>query len=348
MVNSDKDNTILIVDDEPLVREIIRRRLIKQGYLCYEAGSAGEAMDIMQANQPRLIVMDTMLPGKTGIELLPEIRASYPDTAVIMSTAVVDSRTIIDCMRGGAQDYITKPFDLEQIVQSVDKVLQMKRLELEIKEYQERLEHAVDEQKQQIRKIIMASIESLVYDLEAKDRYTAGHSRRVTHIAVSMGEELGLSPGELDDLRWGALLHDVGKIAVDAAIQNKPDRLTTGEYRHMMTHTSVGVGIVKPVASPAVIAIVAHHHDHYDGTGLDQTTRGEEIPLGARIVALADSFDAMTSDRPYRCAMSFEQSIAEVKRCAGSQFDPIVVAAFLKVVADLHVWEGRACNVYSV
>lgn len=345
MVTSVQEHRILIVDDEQLVRKIIRRRLMRQGYQCYEAGSALEAMDRIKANQPQLILLDIMMPGKTGLELLPEIRASYPDTAVIMATAVIDARTIIDCMRGGAQDYITKPFDLEQVVQSVGKVLEMKRLELEIKEYQERLEHTVDEQKQQIRKLFMSSIESLVYALEAKDRYTAGHSRRVTSIAVSIGEELGLPQYELDDLRWGALLHDVGKIAVDPMIQNKPDRLTPGEYRHMMTHALVGAGIVKPVASPSVIEIIAHHHEHYDGTGLDQTTRGEEIPLGARIVAVADSFDAMTSDRPYRSAMSVDQGMAEIKRCAGSQFDPIVVAAFPKAMRNAGVQEDLVSDV---
>ena len=245
-----------------------------------------------------------------------------------MVTAVIEAQTIIECMKNGAQDYITKPFDLEQLTQTVTKVLEMKRLELQIREYQRHLEHTVEEQRKEIRKLFMSSIEALVYALEAKDKYTAGHSRRVTNIALSVGGELSLSRDELDDLRWGALLHDVGKIAVDPSIQNKPNRLTPREYRHMMTHALVGAGIVKPVASQAVIEIIAHHHDHYDGTGLDQTIKGEKIPLGARIVAVADGFDAMTSDRPYRAAMSPDQAIAEINRCTSTQFDPIVVASF--------------------
>jgi putative two-component system response regulator len=135
----------------------------------------------------------------------------------------------------------------------------------------------------------------------------------------------------LEDLRWGALLHDVGKIAVDPAIHNKPSQLNTQEYEHMMTHSLAGAGIVRPVATEKTIEIILHHHDHYDGTGLGQTIKGDDIPLGARIVAAADTFDAMTSDRPYRSAASTTQAISEVKRCAGTQLDPKVVKAFLEI-----------------
>ena len=332
MVTNVCGNRVLIVDDERLVRRVIRGRLVKQGYRCYEAENAIEAMDSVKTNQPQLVLLDVMMPGKTGLELLPEIKASYPDTAVIMSTAVVDAVTIIDCMRKGAHDYITKPFDLDEVAQRVGSVLETKQLELQIKEYQERLKNTVDDQKHQIRALFVSSIESLVFALEAKDRYTAGHSRRVTDIAISIGKKMGLSQEELDDLRCGSLLHDVGKIAIDPTIQNKPDRLTTEEYRHMMSHAMAGVGIVKPVASQSVVEIIAHHHDHYDGKGLDQTTVGDQIPLGARIVTVADSFDAMTTDRPYRSAMSVCQGLDEIKRCSGSQFDPIVVAAFLQII----------------
>ena len=331
MVVNTEERKILIVDDEEVIRKVVNKRLTREGYHCCEASNGSEALEKLQQYQPQVVILDIMMPGKSGRELLPEVLVSYPDTGVIMATAVAEADTIIECMKGGAQDYLIKPFDLEQVVQSVDKVLEMKRLELKIKEYQKELECTVEEQKKEIRRLFMSSIESLVYALEAKDRYTAGHSRRVTDIAVCIGEELGLSQDELDDLRWGALLHDVGKIAVDPAIQNKLSRLTPGEYRHIMTHALVGAGIVRPVASQTVIDIIAHHHDHYDGRGLDQAVLGEQIPLGARIVAVADSFDAMTSNRPYRAALPIDQGIAEIKRCAGTEFDPIVVTAFLKV-----------------
>lgn len=248
-----------------------------------------------------------------------------------MSTAVSDSNIIIQCMKEGAQDYIVKPLELDEVAASAERAMQIRKLELEIKDYQQHLERTVKEQKDEIRNLFLGAIESLVFALEAKDNYTAGHSRRVTEVAVAIGQELGLSDDKLEDLRWGSLLHDVGKIAVDPAVQNKPNRLTDEEYGHIMTHSQVGPRIVRPVANESVVNIIRHHHDRYDGTGFDQTIRGEEIPFEARIVAVADTFDAMTSDRPYRTAMPADQAIAEIKRCAGTQLDPTIVSAFLMI-----------------
>jgi putative two-component system response regulator len=175
-----------------------------------------------------------------------------------------------------------------------------------------------------------------VFALEAKDKYTGGHSRRVADIAVALGMKLGLKGDEISDLRWAGLLHDVGKIAVDQMIQNKPGKLNREEYEHIMIHAHVGAGIVKPVVNESVVEIIEHHHDHYDGTGLHQTVAGEKIPLGARILAVADSYDAMTSDRPYRAALSQEEAFKEIEICSGTQFDPDIAAAFLNIRGILH------------
>ncbi len=321
---------VLIVDDEVSVRKTIKRGLARAGYECVEAADAAEAIVRVKEGTPDAAVLDIMMPGKSGRELLPEILSACPDLAVIMSTAVVDPKTIVDCMRLGAQDYITKPFELEELVRSVGRAVEMKRLERMIHEHQQQLERTVDDQKTEIREIFLNSVEALVHALEAKDRYTAGHSRRVTQLSVAIGQAMGLPADELEDLRWGALLHDVGKIAVDPAIQNKPGQLTPDEYKQMMAHSSIGAGIVKPLASQKTIDIIMHHHDHYNGAGLDQTIRGEDIPLGARIVAVADSFDAMVSDRPYRRALALDKGMAEIRRCTGTQFDNAVVEAFFK------------------
>ena len=188
----------------------------------------------------------------------------------------------------------------------------------------------MERQTLEIRALFLGSIEALVFALEAKDKYTAGHSRRVTQIAMAIGQVLSLPEDDLEDLRWGSLLHDVGKIAVDHLVQNKLGKLTMEEYEHIMIHTQVGAGIVKPVVNDKVVAIVEHHHDHYDGTGLHQVAFGGKIPLGARILAVADAYDAMTSDRSYRPAIPVEKAIQEINKCAGTQFDPVVVKAFLK------------------
>ena len=181
-----------------------------------------------------------------------------------------------------------------------------------------------------IRKISLGAIEALVTALEAKDKYTGGHSRRVTEIALALGNELGLSAGDMEGLRWGSLLHDVGKIAIDQRVQNKPGKLTDEEYEHIMTHARIGADIVRPIVNGKIVEMIEHHHDHYDGSGLHQITGGNDIPLEARILAVADALDAMTSDRPYRPAMSIAEAIDEIKRCAGTQFDPDVVTALLK------------------
>jgi putative two-component system response regulator len=323
--------TVLIVDDEAAIRRLLRQKLSREGYWCQEADTAEQTLNRLGGSPIALVILDIKMPGKSGIELLPEIKVSYPDTTVIMATAVTDISVAIQCMKQGADDYICKPFNLDEITLSVQRVLEKRRLQLKIREYQQHLEEKVGAQTREIRKVFLGAIEALVFALEAKDRYTAGHSRRVAEIAVAIGSELGLSANDMEDLRWGGLLHDVGKIAVDQLIQNKPGKLTPGEYEHIMIHAQVGAGIVKPVVSERVVEMIEHHHDRYDGGGIHQVVAGDDIPLAARVLAVADAFDAMTSERPYRKAMSIKEALDEIKRCTDTQFDPEVIAAFLKI-----------------
>jgi putative nucleotidyltransferase with HDIG domain len=333
------EQKILIVDDEPMIRHLLNVKFSRQGYHCEEASSSYQTLEKLKAYPADLIMLDMKMPGKSGIELLPELKACYPNTAVIMATAVAEANLAIQCMRLGADDYITKPFNLDEVVLSVEKTLEKRMLEQQIKGYQQQLQQKVDEQTVEIRTLFLGSIEALVFALEAKDRYTAGHSRRVTEIALTIGRELNLSAEDLENLRWGSLLHDVGKIAVDHFVQNKPGKLTPAEYEHIMIHAHVGAGIVKPVVNDQVVAIVEHHHDFYNGTGLHQVVAGEDIPLGSRILTIADAYDAMTSDRPYRLAISEEAAKQEIKRCIGTQFDPVVADAFLKTKTTCSVLE---------
>ena len=326
---------LLIIDDEATIRKLLRQKLSGEGYQCEEANSAEQALNVLnmlEASPIALVILDIKMPGKSGIELLPEIKSGYPDTAVIMATAVNDINVAVQCLKQGADDYICKPFNLEEVSLAVQRALERRHLQLEIREYQQYLEERIEEQTGEIRKLFLAAIEALVSALEAKDKYTGGHSRRVTEIALALGNELGLSAQDMEDLRWGSLLHDIGKIAVDQVIQNKPGRLTREEYEHIMIHAHVGAEIVRPVVSEKITEMIEHHHDHYDGSGLHQIVAGDDIPLAARILAVADAFDAMISDRPYRSAMSLTDIVEEIKRCAGTQFDPIVVAAFLNTV----------------
>ncbi len=324
--------TLLIVDDEAGIRRLVRQKLSGQGYQCKEADSADRALNVLETDSIALVVLDIRMPGRSGIEFLPQIKSGYPDTSVIMATALNEMGIAVQCLKLGADDYICKPFDLEELSLAVQKALEKRHLQLEIREYQLYLEERIEEQTGQLRKLFLNAIEALVSALEAKDEYTGGHSRRVTDIALAIGHELGLSAQDMENLRWGSLLHDIGKVAVDPAIQNKPAKLTREEYEHIMTHVPVGVEIVRPLVNEKITDMVEHHHDRYDGGGLHQLIAGDDIPLGARILGIADAFDAMISDRPYRSAMSITQIVEEIKRCAGTQFDPVVVAAFLNTV----------------
>jgi len=326
----DQQETLLIVDDEDIIRRVLCQKLSREGYRCEEADTAEQTLNMLETSPIALVILDIKMPGKSGIELLPEIKSGYHDTAVIMATAVTDVNVAIQCLKQGADDYLCKPFNLEEVSLAVQRALEKRHLKLEIRDYQQFLEERVEEQTGEIRKIFLGAIEALVTALEAKDKYTGGHSRRVTEIALALGNELGLSAQDMEDLRWASLLHDIGKIAVDQIIQNKPDKLTPEEYEHIMTHAHIGALIVQPVVNGKISEMIEHHHDHYNGSGLHQVITGNNIPLGARILAVADAFDAMISNRPYRSAMSVKESIDEIKRSAGTQFDPVVVAAFLK------------------
>ena len=328
---SKQKETVLVVDDEKTVRRSLLKCLSRNGYSCDEASNADEALDYLKNKPAELVILDIMMPGTSGSELLPQLKQSFPDTAVVMATAVVDPDMIVRCMKNGAQDYITKPLDVNQLRNNIQLVLEKRQLEINLKEKRQVLEGKVEEQAKELQNLFMDAIESLVGALEAKDKYTAGHSRRVTKIAVDMASVLGMSSEEMENLRWAALLHDIGKIGIDPSIQNKIGALTPTEYDYILTHCTIGPGIVQPLVNDSIVEIIRHHHDSYDGIHLNQTVVGQDIPLGARILAVADSFDAMTSDRPYRAAMSVSKAITEIKRCSNSQFDPVVVKAFLEI-----------------
>ena len=331
MTTTLQKETILIVDDEEPVRRPLRKLLTKNGYSCLEADCANKALQQLVENPVDLTILDVMMPHKSGLELLPEIKEQYPDTAIVMATAVVEPDVIIECMKNGAQDYIRKPFDLGKVVGNLETVLRKRQLAQTLKQFQDSLKGKVAEQAVEMRRLFLGAIESLICALEAKDKYTAGHSRRVSEFTVSLAKLLNIPQEEMEDVRCGALLHDVGKIAINPNVQNKPDKLTDQEYDYVMTHVQVGPGIVRSIANDKIINIIKYHHTRFDGNGKNQEITGQDIPLSARIVTLADAFDAMTSERPYRKSMPIDTALSEVKRCSGTQFDPSLVEVFLHI-----------------
>jgi putative nucleotidyltransferase with HDIG domain len=327
-----KKGVILLVDDEEMIRRLLYKKLSAEGYRCQQAASAEQALEKLKEDSIELVILDIKMPGKSGVELLPEIKAKYPDTAVVMATAVDDANTAINCMKAGAYDYVTKPFNLEEVSFSVRRALEGRRLKLENRDYQQHLEQKVEEQAQKIRASFFNAVTALAYALEAKDVYTSGHSQRVTEISVAIAKELGLPKESIEKIRLAGLVHDIGKIGVRELVLNKPGSLSEEEYEHVRLHSETGEHILEPlVGDKEILKAVRHHHERYDGAGYPDGLKGERIPLLARIIAVADTFDAMTSERPYRKALTKEAACAEVERCRGTQFDPEAADAFLKV-----------------
>jgi putative two-component system response regulator len=334
---------ILLVDDEEAIRGILSKGLGAHGYVCDQAENGEQALDRLEKHPSDLVIMDINMPGKPGNEVLPDMTKRFPETAVIMASGVADSKVIAKCIKDGAQDYISKPFRFEQVLSSVNGTLDKRRVALEIQRYFQEMGAKEGVGAFEPRQLFLGTIETLIKTLEACDSYTKDHSQAVAEISITLGQKLKLTPEELEDIRWAALLHDVGKIAVDPDILNKPSELTSSEYRHIMTHAIIGPNLVKPFVNSRVVEIISHHHDHYDGGGLDQTIKGKEIPLGARIVALADAYQAMTSDRPYRKALSKLDAIEEIQWYSGTQFDPIIANCMMSIIKQQQL-QGIRCR----
>ena len=322
----------LIVDDEPRLRQVLAHLMRNDGFACLEAGNGEEALVHLEQHPVTLVMSDLRMPRMDGLELLRRVRGRWPDTAVVMITAVADVEVAVSCLAIGAMDYLTKPFHLEEVRARVAQALEKRRLVMENRGYQESLQEKVAVQARRLEELFLASIQSLAEALEVKDPYTRGHSIRVSHYSVVIARELGLEDELLRHIELGGHVHDIGKIGVREDVLNKPGKLTDAEYEHIMTHPVVGWRILAPLLgeTPVALNIVRSHHERYDGRGIPDRLAGELIPFEARIAAVADSFDAMTSDRPYRPdGMSLEASVAELVRCSGTQFDPTIVAAMV-------------------
>ena len=324
-------NSILIVEDEPSVREILSWRLTEEGYQCTTVPNGVAALEFMQSGSSfDLMITDIRMPGMSGLELLKEVRRTQPDMAVIMITAVNDINIAVETLKLGASDYITKPFNLDEVCIAAERALEKRTLVLKNREYRQSLEEQLKARAREIENLYIDAIKSLVSALEAKDKYTEGHSRRVTCYAVEIAKKMDLPVEITHKIHLAGLLHDIGKIGVRESVLGKTDALTDEEYVHIIDHTTLSAKILYPIFRDSeIVDYVKYHHERWDGKGRPDGLKGNEIPIGARVLAVADSFDAMTSDRPYRAARPVSMAVNEIHRCSGSQFDGAVVSAFL-------------------
>jgi response regulator RpfG family c-di-GMP phosphodiesterase len=322
----------LVVDDEPGVRRSLIRMLQAQGFTCFEAGSGVEALDLLErVGDVQLIVSDMRMPELDGIGLLEAVRRDFPETSVILLSGMSETTIAVDCLHRGAADFLLKPISMNELQARVARVLEKRALVLENRYYQENLERQVQEQAQRIQELFLQGVQMLARALEAKDAYTRGHSIRVSRYAVGTARRLGFSEGSVDSIRLGGELHDIGKIGTRESVLHKPGSLTAEEFRQITEHPLLGERMLSPLARelPEVLRIVRFHHERLDGGGFPDGLRGEKIPIEARIVAVADSFDAITTRRPYRDSRSPEDAVDELRRVAGTQLDPEAVEAFV-------------------
>lgn len=336
---------ILVVDDDPSARTLLVSVLRREGYAVESARNGEDALRALGVRSFELILTDLVMESYDGLRLLEQIRKRGLKTPVILITAVHEAETAVAAMRAGALDVLLKPFQEKALLAAVGRGVAQGSESRRDTIHRNTLEQLVDQRTGMLRDSISelersydTTLEALGDALDLKDTETEGHSRRVTAYTIALARSMGIDHADIKSIKHGAFLHDIGKMAIPDAILLKPGRLNPDELAVMRQHCALGFNIVRKIPFLREAAeIVFSHQEHYNGGGYPRQLHGEEIPLGARIFAVADTLDAITSDRPYRPGSPFASARIEIARCSGTQFDPRVVDAFLGV--PIRVWE---------
>jgi putative nucleotidyltransferase with HDIG domain len=330
---------ILVVDDEEAILEIVSTMLESRGYKCTALSNVRDAQEFVRRQTPDLVLIDMIMPEMDGIQLLDWLRGYNPEIPVIMVATIHDIPTALQAIRRGAYDYILKPFENDQLFHAVGRAWQHRQLVTENKNYQINLQQEVERKTAELTNALDLltqayddTLETLGSALDVKDAETADHSRRVTAYTISIAKNVPVPLPYLTVLARAAFLHDIGKMAIPDKILRKPSPLDDAEKVIMRTHCEIGYNMLTRIPFLRDAAeIVLAHHEFFDGSGYPRQLRGEQIPLGARIVSVANALDAMLSDWPYRNALSMSHAREEIRRCAGTQFDPKIVEVFLSI-----------------
>jgi response regulator RpfG family c-di-GMP phosphodiesterase len=330
---------VLIVDDESALRRMLSVMLSQSGIFCRTVASATEALQVLRTERMNAVISDLRMPGVTGMELLAEVHRAFPDLAFLMATGVDDVQIAVQAMKEGADDYLVKPFHLDMVLASLDRAFQRKKMQQELENYRRHLEDMIGERTEQLAEAMKqlevsysATLDALGGAIDLRDGATAGHSRRVCWYSVKLATMLGGLESQLKTIAMGAWLHDIGKLAIPDGILLKPGALTAEERTVMERHVQIGYDLIKDIPFLGEAAdIVLGHHERSDGRGYPRGLRNEQIPFGARIFAVADTVDAVTSDRPYRAASTFQTAREVIEKGAGTQFDSCVAKTYLSL-----------------
>ena len=341
---------ILIVDDEAACRVILSKALTNDGYTCEVAENGQAALDKIRAKSFDLIISDIKMPGMDGLKLFAKVRESGADMAVVMMTAFATCDSAIDALKLGASDYVTKPFRLDAVRISVERALERRRLIIENRLHREHLEAQVQERTSELQQALKDlegayfktreanrdTVFVLSKAAETNDEDTGMHIKRVGAIVIAIGTRLGLDPDMVERLGYSSELHDVGKVATHPDILRKPGKLTAAEFTEMQKHTTRGCQILTGIEFlDTAKGIALNHHERYNGKGYPRGIAGDDIPLSARIAAIADVFDALTSHRCYSPAMPVDKALGIIQDERGEHFDPQVHDAFLGVLDQI-------------
>ena len=328
---------VLVVDDEGDIREILAETLAGLGFEYITASDGEEAIEFLDKHHDIIdvVICDLKMPKVSGDQVIAYGTKHYPLIPIIILTGFAQLDMALDHMRLGAFDYMTKPFRVKELLLLLKRALEMRQLQEDKINYQNTLEIRIEEATQALHNQVVQTVSSFILAIEAKDRYTQGHSKRVAEYSELMANKLGLSEEEKTNLLYAAQLHDIGKIGISEQLLNKPGKLNMVEYETIKTHPSKGVKILEPLDFLGhLLPAVEFHHEWYDGSGYPKGLAQDEIPFMARIIAVCDTFDAMTSERSYRKPLPLKIAIQEIKDGSGTQFDPQAVAAFLEVFAE--------------
>ena len=319
-----------------MAQDVLIRAARSWQFVCQAANTAEQALELLERNPTPILVTDLRMPGRGGLWLVREVRRRWPEVGIIVLTAGHDPEATNECLEAGAHHYFFKPIKLEEFRHVLETTWRMYRDEKQKNLLRNQLEQAVRKQTRRVRDTFLSAVTSLARTVEERDSYTAGHARRVRDYCLALGSAIGLDRKQLARLRLAAQLHDIGKVAVPDAILNKPGRLTAEEFAIVQQHPVTGERILAPIVrNREVLAAIRGHHERLDGSGYPDGLKGDNIPLMARLIAIPDCFDAVTTSRAYRGALAIDTALEILRAGAGTHFDPVLVEAFLPLAPEL-------------